>query len=118
VIILFLLRAAVMVGGVAVTVLDGAGVRGFSEWMTVLGESVSTVLTVGGIIRLRASREQAYRWFDWSLLVSLLFTQIFLFEQEQLAGTIGLGATLVYWVVLRSAIQAEQTRAREAARRD
>ncbi len=112
---LFLLRAAGFVTGIVAIALDGNGITSFSEWMSVLGESVSTTLIVVGVCRLPVSRERAYQWFDRGLLVSLLFTQIFVFEQQQLAGTIGLAITLVYWILLRSAMRAEQTRAEDVA---
>ena len=102
---LFLLWVVAFLVSVVVLVSDGGGVSGFSEWMCVVGETGSTVLIVAGVIRLRADRLQAYRLFDAGLLVSLLFTQIFVFEQAQLAGTIDLGLTLVYWILLRSAMR-------------
>jgi len=114
----FLLRATFLVAATAIVVFDGAGITSFSEWMSALGESVSAVLTVVGVTQLPYSRQRAYRWLDGALLVSLLFTQIFVFEQEQLLGTISLGITLVYWGLLRSAMRAEQLRTRTGARAD
>ncbi len=113
---LFMLWVVAFVGSVVVLVSDGGGVEGFSEWMCVVGETASTVLIIAGIVRLRSARLVAYRFFDAGLLVSLLFTQIFVFEQAQLAGTIDLGVTLIYWILLRSAIRAEQKHAAEQAR--
>jgi hypothetical protein len=93
-----------------VIVFDGGGIKGFSEWMITVSVVIATVLTVVGVACLPFSRERAYRWFDWGLLVSLLITQIFVYEQEQLVGTITLAVTLGYWILLRSAIRAEQAR--------
>jgi hypothetical protein len=106
----FVVRAAASLGISAVLVLDHGGIHGFSEWMLAVSVVISTGLTVAGVASLPVSRVQAYQWFDWGLLVSLLITQIFVFEQEQLVGTITLAVTLVYWALLRSAIRAEQAR--------
>jgi hypothetical protein len=97
-----------------VLVLDGAGIVGFGEWVSSLSVMVATLLTVVGVAWLPFSRAQAYRWLNWGLLVDLLVTQIFVFDQEQLVGTIGLAVTLVYWVLLRSAIRSEPGRMRQA----
>jgi len=110
---LFVLRVAVLGVVTAVVVFDGGGVKGFSEWMSVVTVSISTVLILIGVGWLPFSRVKAYRWFDVGLLVALLVAQVFLFEQEQLVGTIGLAVTLVYWVLLRSAMRAERTRTPE-----
>ncbi len=106
----FLIRTAASLGISALIVFDGGGIKGFSEWMIAVSEVISTALTVVGVAWLPLSRDRAYRWFDWSLLVSLLVTQVFVFEQEQLVGTISLAVTLVYWAILRSAIRSEQAR--------
>ena len=110
VITVFLIRAAASLVVSALLVFDHGGIRGFSEWMIAVSVVISTALTVVGVAALPFSRERAYRWFDWGLLVSLLITQIFVFEQEQLVGTISLAVILLYWVLLRSAIRAEQAR--------
>jgi hypothetical protein len=112
IIALFLLRAVVLLAGIAVVVFDGAGITGFGEWMTVLSEAVASVLILVGACWLPSSRERAYRWFDAGLLVSLLVTQIFVFEQQQLVGVISLAVTLVYWILVRQATRAEQARVR------
>jgi hypothetical protein len=104
---LFLLRAAGSLVVSAAIVFDGGGIKGFSEWTTAVSVLVSTALTVVGVVLLPFSRVQAFRWFDWSLLVSILVTQIFVFDQQQLAGTLTLAASLLYWVLLRSAIAVE-----------
>ena len=81
---LFLIRAAILVAITAKIVADGAGIRGFGEWMTAISVAITTLLIVVGACWLPFSRERAYRWFDWGLLFNLLITQIFVFEQEQL----------------------------------
>ncbi len=108
--ILFLLRVVALATTTAFVVLDGGGIKGFGEWMTTLTVGLSTLLLLVGIVWLPFSRRQAYRWLDAGLLVSLLIAQVFVYDQEQLVGTIGLAVTLVYWVLLRSAMRAERDR--------
>lgn len=107
---LFLVSAVALLTATASLVFDGSGIRGFGEWMTTLSVATTTVLIVVGVCWLPFSRATAYRWFDWGLLFNLLVTQVFVFEQEQLVGTINLAVTLVYWVLLRSAMRADQVR--------
>jgi hypothetical protein len=118
VITLFLIRATASVVVSALIVFDDGRIKGFSDWMLTVSVVVATALTVVGVAVLPRSRERAYQWFDWGLLVSLLITQIFVFEREQLLGTIILAVTLIYWVLLRSAIRAEQARPQATAEKN
>jgi hypothetical protein len=116
VIVLFLLRAVGLLIGTAVIVFDGAGITSFGEWMTAFTVAIAAALTLVGAGWLPFSVERAYRWFDRGLLFYLLVAQIFVFEQEQLFGTISLAVALLYWVLVRSAIRAEHLRGRELGR--
>jgi hypothetical protein len=107
---LFLFRAVASVVATAFVVLDNGGIHGFGEWVGTLSAAGSTTLIVIGVCLLPFSRPRAYRWLNWGLLFDLLVTQIYVFDQQQLVGTIGLAITLVYWVLLHSAIQAERDR--------
>jgi hypothetical protein len=61
---------------------------------------LSTALIVVGVIRLRRSRLDAYRWFMRSELVSILVTQVFMFYYNELAAIGGLlGHLLVYFTL-------------------
>ena len=71
---------------------------------------VSGALIVIGAIRLRRSRIDALRWFERGLLVEILVTQVFIFQQHQLGGLIGLVLTIVVWLLVRSAMRAERER--------
>ena len=71
---------------------------------------VAGALIVTGALLLHHSRAEAYRWFDRGLLVHLYVVQIFVFAEEQLAGTVGLIVILVAWTLLRSAMRAERDR--------
>ena len=50
----------------------------------------SSVLVLVGVVRLIRSRLAAFRWFERSILVSIFFTQVFLFWQDQFAALGGL----------------------------
>ncbi len=95
--------------------LDGPGIHGFAEWCSVVSSLVSGVLIVIGAIRLRRSRIDALRWFERGLLVEILVTQVFIFQQHQLGGLIGLVLTIVVWLLVRSAMRAERERVSLAA---
>jgi hypothetical protein len=89
---------------------DGEKIRGFSEWAAVVSTLVAGAFTVIGAFRLRTSRLVALRWFERGLLVEILVTQVFVFDQEQLAGLIGLVISIVVWLLVRSGINAERDR--------
>jgi hypothetical protein len=89
---------------------DHSQIRGVAEWATVVSSLVSGLFYVIGAVRLRGSRLEAYIWFDRGLLVAILVTQVFQFQQEQLAGVVGLIITVGIWVMVRSAITAERER--------
>ena len=89
---------------------DHAQIRGVAEWATVISTLVSGAFYVIGAVVLRRSRLAAYIWFDRGLLVAILVTQVFTFEQEQLNGVVGLVVVIALWVMVRSAIRAERDR--------
>ena len=49
------------------------------------------------------------------LLVEILVTQVFIFQQRQLQGLVGLVGAIVVWLLVRSALRAERERASLAA---
>ena len=91
------------VAGVIATVALGA--------LTTLPTSVITLgLTLIGVARLPRSRLDAYRWFERAVLISVFFTQVVLFWQDQLAALGGLFFDLVLLAVLRFLIRQETVR--------
>ena len=108
--LLFLALASVAIIDVIGLGLDGPGVVTFSEWAALVSSVVAGALIVTGALLLHHSRAEAYRWFDRGLLVHLYVVQIFVFAEEQLAGTVGLIVILVAWTLLRSAMRAERDR--------
>jgi hypothetical protein len=91
--------------------LDGNGIRGFAEWCSVISSLFAGALIVIGAIRLPRSRIDALRWFERGLLVEILVTQVFIFQQRQLQGLLGLVGAIVVWLLVRSALRAERERA-------
>jgi hypothetical protein len=78
---------------------------------TLLSSSISLALVVVGVVCLPRSRLDAYRWFERSVLISILFTQVILFWQDQLAALGGLCWDLALLAVLRFLIRQELGRA-------
>ena len=77
----------------------------------VVAKMVSTLAGAGlvarGILSLRGSRADAYRWFMRGLLVWILITQVFVFYSSQLAGLGGLGVDVIAYGSLRFALARE-----------
>ena len=66
------------------------------------------VLVVVGIVVLRHSRLEAYRWFLRATLVSIFVGQVFAFYLEQLEALVGLTVSVLFWVTLRYTIHEEE----------
>lgn len=73
---------------------------------------VSAGFVAMGILRLRHSRLEAYRWFERAILASILLVQPFSFYREQFAALIELGFNLSVLGSLRTMIAIEEERAR------
>src|SRR2546430_1402663 len=71
---------------------------------------MSLAFNVLGVARLRSSRLAAYRWLERSVLVSILFGQVLLFWQDQLAAVGSLAWNLVLLAALRYVIRQEYAR--------
>ena len=76
---------------------------------------VSAAFVLIGVLSLRRSRLQAYRWFQRSVLVSILVIQFFVFLESQLLALAGLAVELVLYAALHFMIQREQARSAELA---
>jgi len=98
-------------------VLDGPGVVGFTEWAAFISSMVANACLLVGVVLLRRHEKlRAYQWFDRGLLITIFVTQVFVFADEQLGGTVGLIVVLIVWIALRGAMRAERERqALEAA---
>ncbi len=97
-------------------VLDGPGVAGFTEWAAFISSMVANACLLVGVFLLRRHEKlRAYQWFDRGLLISIFVTQVFVFADEQLGGTVGLVVILIVWIALRGAMRAERERQAIAA---
>jgi hypothetical protein len=99
------LLAAAAVGWTAMT---GGGTESLPA--TLLSSLVSLALVLIGVLRLPHSRLDAYRWFERSVLISVFFTQVILFWQDQMAALGGLVWDLVLLSALRFLIRQEAAR--------
>jgi hypothetical protein len=108
--IILVILAVASVLGVFELADDHAEIKGFSEWASVVSSSVAGVLIIVGAVRLHRSRVEGYVWFERGLLIHILVTQVFVFDQEQLAGISDLVVTIILWLMVRSALRAERER--------
>jgi len=108
--IMVFLAVYTVVSGTALAV-DDAGIRGFTDWATVISGTLAGVLIIIGTFSLRSNRVRAYEWFERGLLVDILLAQVFNFAKYQLEALSGLVVTVVIWLMVRSALRAERERA-------
>ena len=108
----------------AVTAMGGMSAAG-APLLEALGRShvvlgnivaslVSSAFVVVGVARLVASRLAAFHWFQRSVLVSIFFTQVFLFWQDQFSAIGGLVWDIALLVGVSYGIREEVAR-REVA---
>ena len=87
--------------------------------VSALGQVLSTLagaaLVARGVLALRSSRLDAFRWFVRGVLVWILITQVFVFYDSQLAGLTGLALDLALYGALRYAIRREAAPVTSAA---
>ena len=107
---LLLSYAVVKIVFALAVVYDDNSIEGFVEWATVASTLAAGVLILIGAFMLPRSRLSALQWFERGLLVEILVTQVFVFQQHQLGGLLGLVWTIVVWLLVRSAIRAERER--------
>jgi hypothetical protein len=95
--------------------VNGGDNIGFSGWATLVSSSIVAVLYSIGIYKLvRTSRLEAYRWFDWGLLVSIFIVQVFAFADQELGAVGTLIFNLVVLAMLRATMAGERRRERLA----
>jgi len=77
----------------------------------IFSSALSGVFVFLGVYYLRKSRLVAFRMFEWSVLVSILLTYVFIFYKEQFAALAGLSFNLLILIGLRIMIRREQANA-------
>lgn len=80
----------------------------FVEEARIFSSLLSGVFVILGVYYLRKSRLLSLRMFEWSVLVSILLTYVFIFYKEQFAALAGLSFNLLILVGLRIMIRKEQ----------
>ena len=108
--VFFVVLAVGSVSEVVGFTLEGPGFDKPSARIATGAAAFAGVLVIIGIVQLRRNRLEAYRWFDRAMLVRILVVNVFLFQQQQFAATIGLAVDLVVWAMLRSAMAVEEQR--------
>jgi hypothetical protein len=69
---------------------------------------VSAAFIIIGLLVMRRSRLEAYRWFLRAVLISLLITQLFVFYHDQFTALTGLAIDLLFYFALRYMIRREE----------
>jgi hypothetical protein len=75
---------------------------------------IAATLLIAGLLHLRGSLLAAFRWFRWSVLVSLLVAQPLAFYEQQLTAVIGLALNLVLLSTLEFGIARESAPASQS----
>lgn len=80
----------------------------FTDWGDMISSGTFAGLVAAGISQLRRSRVAAYQWFRRAMLVSIFFSQVFLFYSEQLVAMVGLVVNLLLLGALNYTIGEEE----------
>ncbi len=85
----------------------------FVEGIQLASSLLAGVFTFLGVLRIRRSRLRGFEMFERSLLVSILFTQLFSFYMDQFSALLGLLIQALILVALRFVIEQEELAAVE-----
>jgi len=105
--------ATVLIFLVSLPIISIVGVEGrthiyFYEGGEVFFTIVSIIFLIAGVLKMSSSLFQAYGMFERSVLISILFTQFFIFYKDQLSAIFGLFFNLAYLFVLRYLMAEEE----------
>jgi hypothetical protein len=120
---LFVLQLAVNAGTVALIVAGSlsagivaeasgqrTGMTGFlpiSDWLLLGSTFIPSVLVVIAVIALRKSRMRALHLFHRAVLLSILFTEVFMFYRNQAAALVVLAFNLFSWACINVVLTRE-----------
>ncbi|HEU4658888.1 MAG TPA: hypothetical protein VFR97_15270 [Capillimicrobium sp.] len=112
------LSVGMHLGGAAEgAVSDDIGHLSFINWASLVSSTVSGILVLVGVRDLREHRrDDAYRWFERALYVSIFVTRTFAFVESQFGAVFGLAIDLLLLSSIGLLRKAE--RDAEPARRD
>lgn len=77
------------------------------DWAQLVFPGISGLLIAMAILTLPRSRLQAYQMFRWAILVSIFFTQVLSFYEQQLLALVGLALDILILGALRYMIARE-----------
>ncbi len=80
----------------------------FIDKARIFSSLLSGVFVFLGVYYLRKSRLVSFRMFEWSVLVSILLTYVFIFYKEQFAALAGLSFNVLILIGLRIMIRREE----------
>jgi hypothetical protein len=103
-----LLIAAFEIGSIPLFIPDLSQEVNFIVYGEIFSIILSGVFVLLGLGYFRFSRERAYEMFKYSVIVSILITQFFVFYREQFQALVGLVINLVVLAVLNFVITYEK----------
>jgi hypothetical protein len=106
---LFILSA---ISGIATLIVPDARDEVHANVIATISILVSSAFNVIGVLALRRSRYEAFRWFERSMLITILITQVFLFNDDGLIAVF----TLVFNLLIYGALKFALAQEREAGR--
>ncbi|MDP3879964.1 MAG: hypothetical protein Q8Q07_06655 [Dehalococcoidales bacterium] len=71
------------------------------DWAQLVFPGISGTLIAMGILTLPRSRLEAYLLFRWAILVSIFFTQVLSFYEQQILALLGLALNILILIALR-----------------
>ncbi len=81
---------------------------GFVDWARFVSELVSGCFVLAGVVLIRKSRIIALQMFRRSIMISIFFTQVFVFYEAQFGALIGLVMDLLILAALQFMIEGEE----------
>jgi hypothetical protein len=83
------------------------GILPISDWLLIVSTLIPAILVVIAVYALRQSRMTALRLFHRGVLLSILFTEVFMFYRNQGAALVVLAFNLFAWAFVNVAITRE-----------
>ncbi len=83
------------------------GILPISDWLLIVSTLIPAILVVIAVYALRQSRMTALRLFHRGVLLSILFTEVFMFYRNQAAALVLLAFNLFAWAFVNVAITRE-----------
>jgi hypothetical protein len=94
----------------------GASHLNFGNIASIVSAVVAVYFMVGGLIRLREGRRvEAYRAFEYALLVTIFVTQVFVFAESSFSAIVDLVISILLLFTVRYMMHQEQHRALDAS---